>query len=123
MLPAPGQGALAVEARRADADVCRLLGVLDHAPTRIAATTERGLLAAVGGGCAVPIGARARVLDGEVLLDAGVFAPDGRRAVRVRVSAATADDAVRRAVAALVAAGAREILACMETGVRGGVLE
>lgn len=111
MLPAPGQGALAVEARRADADVCRVLATLDDWPTRIAATMERDLLAAMGGGCAVPVGALAwvRAAD-DVVLDAGVFAPDGSRAVRVRVTATSPGDAVRRAAARLFAAGAREIL-------------
>lgn len=115
MLPAPGQGALAVEARRADGDVCRLLASLEHGPTRVAATVERDLLSAMGGGCAVPVGAHAVVLpSGEIALDAGVFSPDGRTSVRVRVTAGRAADAVAAAASQLFAAGARGILAACE---------
>ena len=118
MLPAPGQGALAVEALRADPAVCRLLATLDDRATRVAATMERDLLAAMGGGCAVPVAALAGAGPrGTVVLDAGVFAPDGSRAVRVRVTAASPDEAVRQAAGQLAAAGAHGILpACAAPG-------
>ena len=63
MCSAVGQGALAIEARPGGAgwDACR---PLDHPPTRAAVTAERGLLAALGGGCQVPIGAHATVEEG-----------------------------------------------------------
>lgn len=54
----PGQGAIAVQAR-ADSDAARLMGALDDAETRQAVTLERGLLAAMGGGCGMPLGAHA----------------------------------------------------------------
>jgi hydroxymethylbilane synthase len=57
MLPAVGQGALAVQARANDAATLELLKPLDHAPTRAAATAERAFLRALGGGCQVPIAA------------------------------------------------------------------
>ncbi len=56
-LPAAGQGAVAVQARAGDARMATLLAPLDHAPTRSAVTAERALLAALQGGCQVPIGA------------------------------------------------------------------
>jgi hydroxymethylbilane synthase len=52
----PGQGAIAVQARR-DSDAARILGVLDDAPTRLAVEAERQLLAHLGGGCGLPLGA------------------------------------------------------------------
>lgn len=56
-LPAAGQGAIAVQARGSDADTVALLARLDHAPTSIATRAERAFLAALDGGCQVPIGA------------------------------------------------------------------
>lgn len=56
-LGAPGQGAIAVQARAADERVLAILRQLDHAATRLAVTAERALLAALEGGCQVPIGA------------------------------------------------------------------
>ena len=74
MLPAPGQGALALQVRAEDV---ALLAPLDHAPTRLAVQTERALLRALGGGCLAPLGALAEVLDGQLRLRA---AYEGRHA-------------------------------------------
>ena len=65
MLPAPGQGALAVECREADGDVRALVGALDDWATRMAVTAERAVLAALEAGCAAPVGALAEVVEGE----------------------------------------------------------
>lgn len=59
MVPAPGQGALAVECRSSGADLIELLAVVDHGPTRSAVTAERALLAALEAGCSAPVGAYA----------------------------------------------------------------
>ncbi len=76
-VPAPGQGALAVEAREEDYDIISLLGDLDHGPTRRAITAERAFLESLGGGCQMPVGAYARV-DGETLvLTAFISSLDG----------------------------------------------
>ncbi|MDP9392798.1 MAG: hydroxymethylbilane synthase [Actinomycetota bacterium] len=89
MLPAPGQGALAVEARdgAADADVRELLGVLDDPTTRAAVTAERTLLATLEAGCAAPVGAYAEVAEGdegpEIYLRAVVASVDGTASVRL----------------------------------------
>lgn len=69
-LPAPGQGALALELRAADAEVAALLAPLDHAPTRAAVAAERALLAGLGGGCDLPIGAYAWLEAGQLALRA-----------------------------------------------------
>ncbi len=69
MLPAPGQGALAVECRVGDAVVLEALAPLDDAPTRWAVAAERALLASLEAGCAAPLGALAEVVDGETGLE------------------------------------------------------
>jgi len=111
MCPAVGQGALAVETRTEGAarDIC---AALDHAVTRAAVTAERAVLAALGGGCQVPIGAYA-VVEGEALRLVGVvIAPDGSRAVRKSGQCAVADaeDIGKRVGQALLDSGAHEIL-------------
>ena len=101
--PAPGQGALAVQARRDDADA-DLLAALDHASTRAAVELERAVLRALGGGCAAPCGAWARRGgDGGWELHYGIAAADGRgwRSYRLRGTAA----GCRRALEAWAAGG------------------
>ena len=65
MLPAPGQGALAVECRQDRPDVVEALAALDDADTRACVTAERALLAALEAGCTAPVGALAEVIDSE----------------------------------------------------------
>ncbi|MGZ9932574.1 hydroxymethylbilane synthase [Streptomyces sp. NC-S4] len=68
VLPAPGQGALAVECLASDTDLAAALGVLDDPHTRAAVTAERSLLAALEAGCSAPVGAFADLLaDGETV--------------------------------------------------------
>ncbi|MFD5409751.1 hydroxymethylbilane synthase [Streptomyces nojiriensis] len=68
VLPAPGQGALAVECLASDTDLVAALGVLDDPHTRAAVTAERSLLAALEAGCSAPVGAFADLLaDGEIV--------------------------------------------------------
>ena len=85
LVPAAGQGALAVETRADDLRARRLLRRLDFLPTRRAVTAERAVLATLGGGCLVPLGAHAiPTADGAVLrLLAVVASPDGKRFLRV----------------------------------------
>ena len=63
MVPAPGQGALAVECRTADTELAELLAAADHPATRAAVTAERSLLAALEAGCSAPVGAYAAFTD------------------------------------------------------------
>ena len=86
LLPAPGQGALAVQIRRGDDRPGRLLAPLDHGPTRLATTTERALLGFLEGGCQVPIGALGQFDGSTLLLRAVVASPDGREVVKRRAS-------------------------------------
>ncbi|MCA0374972.1 MAG: hydroxymethylbilane synthase [Gemmatimonadetes bacterium] len=81
-LAAPGQGVIAVQARAADAAMLTTLQRLDHAPTRLAATAERALLATLEGGCQVPIGAATTYNDMGAVLHGLVASLDGRTVVR-----------------------------------------
>jgi len=81
-LPAPGQGALAIECREDDKKIRSLLQPLDHTPTHNAVRAERQLLLALGGGCQVPIAAVAEGCDGSLRLEALVCSLDGREVVR-----------------------------------------
>jgi hydroxymethylbilane synthase len=83
VLPAPGQGALAVQSRAADPEMGRYLAVLDHHPTRAAVTAERAFLAGLGGGCSLPVGALATVNGDQLHLQAVVASPHDRRLIRV----------------------------------------
>lgn len=69
VVPAPGQGALALEARGDRADVLKALRVLDDADTRAAVECERAFMAAMGGGCRMPLGAHAQINGGKTLLN------------------------------------------------------
>jgi hydroxymethylbilane synthase len=83
MVPAPGQGALAVQCRSGDDDIITLLRGIDDASTREAVLAERSFLEHLGGGCSLPVGAIAG-RDGDSLrMSAIVVAPDGSRCVRV----------------------------------------
>src|SRR6266851_5687039 len=86
MPPAPAQGALAVQARRDDAEVLDMLGRLDDPGVRLAVVAERALLKAMGGGCRAPVGAVAVQVDGVLTMLAGAVTPDGRSKHLVRLS-------------------------------------
>jgi hydroxymethylbilane synthase len=92
MCPAVGQGALAIETRPEGAgfDACK---ALDHAETHLAVIAERGVLGALGGGCQVPIGAHARIIDGRVRLMGLVAAPDGSEIIRAEAEGSVAEAA------------------------------
>ena len=85
MLPAPAQGALAVETRTADAEhswYAAALHSLDDPATRSAVVAERSLLAALEAGCTAPVGAQATVADGQLTLIGAVIAVDGSQEIR-----------------------------------------
>ncbi len=111
-LSAPGQGAIAIQSRTDDAPMRALLEQLDHAPTRRAITAERALLAALEGGCQVPIGA-AVVQDAEgLMLHACIADLAGRTVLRGmhRVNDNAPADAGVVLAEQLLADGAGEIL-------------
>lgn len=83
MLPAPAQGALAVQCRASDEAIGRRLFTLEDVETRRTVEAERTLLHALGGGCSVPVGALAVTSGRAIELTAGVFDVNGTMAVRV----------------------------------------
>jgi hydroxymethylbilane synthase len=83
VVPAPGQGALALEARADRVEVLELLAPLDHAGTRLEVGLERAFLKAVGGGCSTPLGALARAEGGAASLTVFWSDPEGCRPVRL----------------------------------------
>ena len=116
VVPAAGQGALAVESRVGDARVAALVRALDHRPTRLATCAERAFLARLDGGCQAPIGALGTWADDELTL-AGVVADlRGIRTVRGNVRAVVhteieAVDLGVRLAERLLQQGAADILA------------
>jgi hydroxymethylbilane synthase len=95
-MPAPAQGVLAVECRTGDPVTAAQLGLLDHAPTRAAAITERGFLAALDAGCSTPAGALATVAGqpgaGPTVRVSGLIAaPDGSSVIRAQLTGAAGD--------------------------------
>lgn len=83
MLPAPGQGALAVECRAADAALAdEITAALNDAASRAAVAAERALLGRLEAGCTAPVGALAHVGEGQICLTGAAISPDGGSAVR-----------------------------------------
>ncbi|MGB9605819.1 MAG: hydroxymethylbilane synthase [Bryobacteraceae bacterium] len=111
MCPAPGQGALGIETRQ-EGDAFQACAALDDPAARAAVTAERAFLAALGGGCQVPIGAYAQVRDRRLRLYGVVASPRGDRAARDAIEgpASQAIELGRELARALLASGAREIL-------------
>ncbi len=111
-MPAVGQGALGVQARLKDNDIADALAPLDDFETRQSIVAERSLLAALEGGCQVPLGAWARFERGELAIDAVVCSPDGSQHVRQRATAPPdqARELGQRVAQLLIDSGAREIL-------------
>jgi hydroxymethylbilane synthase len=109
MCPAVGQGALAIETTERGREIC---APLDHAATRAAVMAERGVLAALGGGCQVPIGAHAVVVDRRVQVTGVVISPDGAQFVRADAEGPSdeAERVGRDLGATLLERGARAIL-------------
>jgi hydroxymethylbilane synthase len=130
MLPAPGQGALAVECREADTDVVAALAGLDDRATRAAVDAERTLLAVLEAGCAAPLGALAEVVEGdpadagaadegaadesdeELFLRAVVASVDGAVTIRRSITGPAADPVGvgRRLAEVLLEDGAGELV-------------
>lgn len=116
VLPAPAQGALAVECRADDEETVALLAALDHSDTRAAVEAERVLLAELEAGCTAPVGALAEVVEGddglELFLRASVTGVDGAHAVRLSATGPVHDASGvgRRLAAELLAAGAAELM-------------
>ena len=110
MCPAVGQGALAIETREDGGPAQEIVRQLNHSATEIAVTAERALLAALEGGCQVPIGAHARVEGRRIYLQAVVASPDGSRVLRESGDGQEPVSLGRAVAEKLLAAGAAQIL-------------
>ena len=113
MLPAVGQGALAIECRADDAEICAAIGFMCDADMTAAAAAERAFLGRVEGGCQIPVGVYAEIGDGDMLyVDAMIASVDGMRVCRSRASGRPAQAAQIGVALAeeLLDMGGREIL-------------
>lgn len=112
LLPAPGQGALAIECRTVDVSVREEVARLEHAETRMCVAAERMVLAELGAGCAAPVAAYARTINGHLEFTASVFNHEGTREVTVRRTERLPVDAAalgREVAAELLERGAAEV--------------
>ena len=114
-LPAPGQGALAIECRAGRDDVAALLAPLHHADTAACVFAERAVSRGLGGSCQVPLAAYASVEGARLRLRALVAMPDGSRVVRGELSGSTgeAESLGERMAALLRERGADAVLAAV----------
>ncbi len=109
-VPAPGQGAIALECREDDAAVRDAVAALHHPPTARSVSAERALLAALGGGCNVPLGAHAVAADGGLELVAFVASPDGRTMLRGERRGSDPEALGRALADEMIAQGARTLI-------------
>ena len=111
-LPAVGQGALGIETREDDETTRAAVAVLDHAETHAAVVAERALLAGLRAGCLAPVGAWARMIDGQLVLEAAVLSIDGRQRLAATRQGSPADAAAlgKDAADELIVAGAAELI-------------
>jgi len=125
LTPAPGQGALALETRSPehaldtddptrDPAILAAVSALDHAPTRFATAAERAFLAAVGGGCELPLGAHCLASGHGWTLYAQILAPDGEQCAQIALDSTPHESAAalgQRAAEELIRLGALDLLA------------
>lgn len=112
LLPAVGQGALALEHRAEDRDVAERLGHLADSDATATVAAERGFLTALGGDCTTPLAAHATIAGGEIRLRAEVLDPEGTRVLREegRAPAAGGEALGRRLAERLLARGAGALI-------------
>jgi hydroxymethylbilane synthase len=114
MLPAPGQGALAIQCRADDLAALSLLARLEDDSTRKCVTAERAFLSGLGGGCSVPVAAHAQVTDqiSKVITLTGLVSSiDGKQTVKVSGEDSDPLELGKRLANEAIAQGANEILA------------
>ena len=92
-VPAPGQGALALEVRSGDEEITEIAGKIDCPQDHSALIAERSFISTLGAGCSTPVGAWARWVGGRLMMDAIALSPDGQVVVRSAGKVDTADEA------------------------------
>ena len=112
MLPAPGQGALALETRRDDTHVVEIVSFLNHVATCKAVLAERAFLRQMGGGCNSPIAAYAYQEDGMMMIEGLVATPDGTKILREATTALPerAEESACSLAEIILSKGGKEIL-------------
>jgi hydroxymethylbilane synthase len=113
VLPAVGQGALAIETRLGDRETNEIVGAINHDETRLACEAERAFLKGLGGGCLVPIAAHGHIESGTIELKGLVASPDGAEIIRDQLNGAAQDAGSigKRLADELLRRGADKILA------------
>jgi len=110
MLPAPGQGALAVQCRREDTEAIAILSKIQDQETKLTTQAERSFLQSMGGGCSLPVGAYARLENGSFTLEVVAASPDGKRFVRASFTDSDPIEVGKKAAKALLARGAGDFI-------------
>jgi len=111
-VPAPAQGALAIEGRADRRDLIDLLGPLEDLAARVEVTAERSFAAALEGGCSVPLGCCAVAVDGQLIVNGYLGSPNGSQSFRDRISGRP-EDAValgRELADAIRSCGGQDVL-------------
>jgi hydroxymethylbilane synthase len=116
MVPAPGQGALAVQVRADDQATLEAVRWIEHVRSRLAFDAERALVVRLGGDCSLPLGAYAEEREEGVRLLAVVVRPDGSDLVWAQAEAADPSDVAAEVAETLLAGGAGAILAEAQAG-------
>ena len=110
-IPAPGQGALAIQSRADDLDTRAILMGLEDPPTRAAIEAERAIVSELNAGCSTPLGALARAYGDAVSINAAVLSPDGTRRISVHIQGSGNPELIgKRAAQSLLDKGALELL-------------
>jgi hydroxymethylbilane synthase len=125
MLPAVGQGALAIECRAEDSVSQSIVRALDDPATHAAVIAERAMLASLRGGCMAPVGALGQITENQLHLSAVVLSADGVRRHEVHDrevfhSILSAEELGRRVADALLKQGAEELIAESRSGFSAG---
>jgi hydroxymethylbilane synthase len=110
MLPAPGQGALAVQCRGADLGTIEILEKIQDRPAELATRAERAYLQALGGGCSLPVGAYASLEAGQIRLEVVAASPDGAHCLRAVLYGQDPNEVGKRAARELLERGAGEFI-------------
>lgn len=118
-LPAPGQGAIAIECRLDAHETRRLLSAIDHTPSRHAVMAERALLAGLGGNCHSPIAVLTEPNGGELVMRAAIYSPDGADKVELTARFAPDDTNGPAALAAQLLANAPDAMRVHFSGPEG----
>ena len=112
MVPAPGQGALGIEAREDDLEIKALLATINDSPSETEVLAERAVLRELGGGCQVPIGAYSELKGEKLHIMAAVCSPDGKHRILERLSGSQscADELASNLASKLIQGGASKLL-------------